>query len=63
MVKCPSEYIFFVSNKKKKKTHTQHKQNSKETKEKRKVKETKEQRENGNVVVLNSICGKSNGIR
>ena len=52
-------YIFCF---KKKKRHT-HKQNAKETKEKRKVKETKEQRENGNVVVLNSIRGKSNGIQ
>ena len=41
--------IFFVSNKK---THTDKKQ-----------KETKEEREKENVIVVNNICGKSNGIR
>ena len=40
-----------------------HKQNAKETKEKRKTKETKEEKEKKNVVAVNNICGKSNGIR
>ena len=51
-----SEYIFLVSNKKK----TQ-KQKAKETHENKKTNETKE-KEKENVVV-NNICGKSNGIR
>ena len=35
-----------------------------ETKEeKRKTKETKEEKEKENIVVVNSICGESNGIR
>ena len=36
----------------------------KETKqENRKTKETKKEKEKGNIVVVNSICRKSNGIR
>ena len=46
--------IYFLSKK-----HT-HKQKAKETKEeKRKTNETKEDKEKENVVVVNSICGKS----
>ena len=41
-------YIFGLN----KKTHTDKKQ-----------KETKEEREKENVIVVNNICGKSNGIR
>ena len=49
------EYKFLVS---KKNTHTSKKQ----TKEKkRKTKETKAEKEKENVVVVNSICGTSNG--
>ena len=45
-----------------KKSHTQ-KQKTKETKKKiEKKKETKEEKEKENVVVVNNICGKSNGI-
>ena len=48
-----------------KKSHTQ-KQKTKETKKKKKKiekkKETKEEKEKENVVVVNNICGKSNGI-
>ena len=47
-----------------KKSHTQ-KQKTKETKKKKKIekkKETKEEKEKENVVVVNNICGKSNGI-
>ena len=55
IVEYVSEYTFFVLNKK---THT-HKQKDKETKECSKTKETKEEKEKENVVVVNSICGKS----
>ena len=44
------------------KKHTE-RQKTKETKEKRKTKETKEEKEKENVVAVNSICGKLNGIR
>ena len=45
------------------KKHTE-RQKAKETKEeKRKTKETKEEKEKENVVAVNSICGKLNGIR
>ena len=43
------------------KKHTEAK--AKETKENRKTKETNEEREKENVVVVNNIYGKSNGIR
>ena len=59
IVECVSEYIFFVSNKKKQ----MQKQKAKETKENRKIKETNEEREKENVAAVNNICGKSNGIR
>ena len=49
------EYKFLVS----KKTHRQAKNKLK--KKKRKTKETKAEKEKENVVVVNSICGKSNG--
>ena len=58
IVECVSEYIFFVSNKKK-----MQKQKAKETKENRKIKETNEEREKENVAAVNNVCGKSNGIR
>ena len=45
------------------KTHSHtRKQTAKETKEYRKTKETQEEEEKENVVVLNNICRKSNGI-
>ena len=63
IVACVSEYIFFVSNKKKNtRTHTQ-KQKAPETKEHRKTIETKKEKEKENVVIVNNICGKSNGMR
>ena len=62
IVACVSEYIFFVSNKKKTHAHTQ-KQKAPETKEHRKTIETKKEKEKENVVVVNNICGKSNGMR
>ena len=57
VVECVSEYIFFAL----KKQTRKHK--AKETKEKREKKESKEEKEKENVVVMNSICGKSNVIR
>ena len=39
------------------------KKTTKKTEEKRKGKETKEEKEKENVVAVNSICGKSNGIQ
>ena len=44
IVACVSEYMFFVSNKKKTHTHTE-KQKTNETKENRTAKETKEEKE------------------
>ena len=56
IVERVSEYIFFIS--KKPQTHKQ----AKETEEKRR-KETKYENEKENVVAVNIICGKSNGMR
>ena len=56
IVEYVSEYIFFVSNKKK---HT-HTQKAKESKENRKTKDTKEEKEKENVVT--KICGKTNCV-
>ena len=57
---CIRIYLLFQTKK-----HTQNtkKQLAKETKENRKTKETKDEREKENVVAVNNICGKSNGIR
>ena len=61
IVECVSEYTFCF--RQKKHTHNTQKQLAKETKENRKTKETKDEREKENVVTVNNICGKSNGIR
>ena len=53
---CIGMYIFCLKK--------PHKQKGKETKqENRKTKEIKKEKEKGNIVVVNSICRKSNGIR
>ena len=51
--------MFSVSNKKITHTETKNKRNQKKIEKK---KETKEEKEKENVVVVNNICGKSNGI-
>ena len=49
---CIGMYIFCLKK--------PHKQKGKETKQENR--KTKEEKEKGNIVVVNSICGKSNGI-
>ena len=59
---CIRTYFFcFKKKHKNTKTHTQNANVTEE--EKRKTKETKEEKEKDNVPVVNSICGKQNGIR
>ena len=58
IVECVSEYILFVSNKKKHRIKKQ-----KKLKKIEKQKEANEEKEKENIVVANNICGKSNRIR
>ena len=44
------------------KKHTHAETKSEKTKENRKTKETKEERQKENVVVVNNICGRSDGV-
>ena len=57
---CIRIYLLFQT---KNHTHNTQKQLAKQTKENGKTKETKDEREKENVVAVNNICGKSNGIR